>query len=446
MTNTLENNLTEGNVAKQLVRYALPLVLTSLLQSLYSISDTIIAGRFIGASALSAINNAGLITNVVTQIVIAFTIGGNILIGQYYGAKEEKNRKAASGTLFSICILSGVIFSAALFIFARPIMQALGAPAFHEAVKYLQVCAGGIVFIFAYNALSSILRAIGNSRKPLLFIIIAVSMNVVLDLFFVAVLGWGVKGAAFATVLSQFTAFASAFIFCLRQRGYLGMTMQFIRIQKEKVLRILKIGFPLILQWMAASISWITIAFLINKYGVECSAGNGISNRIKELCQLFITAMTSAAATMIAQNLGANLYERAYAVMKTCMKITLLMAVIMIIFVQLLGPQMVSVFTDDLQTHGWAVRNLRIEIFAQVFYAGFLTFNTLPTSSGHTMFVMWNSFVNCIVVRIVLAVILERFMGAEGVFWACAIAPAVSVPIGCWFAKSGRWKQNLAKG
>lgn len=441
---SLEQRLTEGSVPRQLIRYALPLVTTSLLQAVYGIVDTIVAGRFIGSDALSGINNASLVMNLVTQIAIAFTLGGNVLISQLFGGGDEEGRKQASGTLVSVCILSGAAVSALLFLLARRILIALGAPSLEDAVAYLSVCALGTLFIFGYNALSAILRAIGNSKMPLYFIIISAFANIVLDLYFVIGLRWGVIGAALATTLSQIAAFLAALIFCLIKREKLGLTPVYLRPSFSMLKKISKLGFPLVLQWSVASISWLTVAFLINKYGVDCSAGNGISAKIKDLCQLFISALTGGASTMIAQNLGAKLYDRAYEVMKTCMKITLAAACLLIIFVQLTAPWLVSGFTNDPATHAWAVRNLRIEIFAQIFYAGFLTYNTLATSSGHTMFVMLNSFVNCIVVRMVLALVLERFFGADGIFLACAIAPLSSVPIGWWFARSERWKKPLA--
>jgi len=131
--------------------------------------------------------------------------------------------------------------------------------------------------------------------------------------------------------------------------------------------------------------------------------------------------------------------------MKVCMRMTLMMAACLIVIAQLFGPQMVSIFTPDPEVQRWAVTNLRIEIFAQVFYAGFLTYNTLATGCGDTVFVMWNSFVNCILVRLVLAVILEHFFGITGVYVACAIAPASSVPIGWWYYRKEKWKKSALK-
>lgn len=185
------------------------------------------------------------------------------------------------------------------------------------------------------------------------------------------------------------------------------------------------------------------VVALINQYGVSVSAGNGVSNKIRDFCQLFVTAMCTGAGTMCAQCLGAQLYDRAEQVMKTCMRITLIMAGVIIAVAELFAPRFAAIFTPDPQVQQWAVLNLRIEIVCQIFYAGMFSYNTLATGSGHTMFIMWNSFLNCIVVRLILALILDHLFGVVGVYVACGVAVASSVPVGYWFYRSRRWMHPL---
>ena len=444
---SIDRDLTQGSVTKQLVRYALPLVTTSLLQSLYSIADYIVAGYFISSAGQSAINNASLIMNLMTQIAIGLTLGGNILIGQYFGSREDEPRKQSAGSLLTLAVIVGVVCAALFTIFSRPLLILLKAPALAEATTYMQICAIGLFPIFGYNALSALLRAVGNSKIPLYCIIASTATNVVLDLLLVAVFHMGVAGAALATLASQFISFLAALIFCLKHREHLGLTLKYLRPRAERVRAITKLGLPTAFQWAIASVSWLVVAYLINGHGAASlvySAANGASNKIKDFCQLFISAMTGAASTMVAQNLGARLYDRAHSIMKTCMKITLGMAAVFIILCEILAPVLVSFFTPDPQVQHWAAINLRIEIIGQLFYAGFFTYNTLATGCGDTMFVMWNSFVNCIIFRLILAIIFNHFWGVYGVFIACAIAPASSVPIGWFYCRKGYWKKSLA--
>ena len=442
----LQNDLTRGSVSRQLIRYAMPLVASSLLQAVYSITDIIIAGHCIGDNGLSAINTSGIVMNMLTQLAIGVTVGGNILVSRCFGSGAGEDRRKAAGNTVTIGVIAGILFTALVVLLCRPILVLLRAPAMEDSVAYLGICGVGLFFIFGYNALSAILRGVGNSRIPLYCIILSVSLNVVLDVYFVAVRGMGVAGAALATIIGQGVSFVTALIFCLLHRESLGLQLRYLAPEKQVVSRTLKLGLPVALQWTIASVSWLVVLTLINKYDVDVSAANGVSNKIRDFCQLFLSALTTGAGTMCAQCLGAKLYDRAEQVMKTCMKLALGMAAVIIVLAEVLAPWLVMIFTPDPEVQAWAVINLRIEIICQIFYAGMFTYNTLATSSGHTVFIMWNSFLNCIVVRLVLAVVLEHFMGVYGVYLACGIAVSSSVPVGWWFYRSNRWKiaKNVA--
>lgn len=436
-------DLTQGNVRKTLMKYAIPMVLTNLMQSLYSIIDMIIVGQFIGGTAVSAINNGSLVMAFLVQIAIGFTVGGNIVIGQYFGAKKDTDAKEASGTLFAFTFYSGIICSIAFYFLSQKLLILLGAPALEEATIYLKTCSVGIIFTFSYNALTATLRAVGNSKKPFHFIATSMIVNIILDVAFVAILNWGIFGVAFATLISQFIAFALALAYVYKNRLYTGFTKEYLKVNVHKLKLIIKYGIPLSLQSTVGSISWLAVAYLLNKYGADVSAGNGISNKIKEFCQLFISAVTSATVTMVAQNIGAKEFDRAKKVMFECMKITLSLAFLFIVICELFAPFLVSIFINEPIVASHAITNLRIEIIAQVFYAGFFTFNVLATGSGHTVFVMFNSFLNCIVLRLILAFLLESTIGLTGIYVACMIAPSISVPVGYLFYRSNKWKISL---
>ena len=420
-------NLTEGSVFRSLLKYAAPMIVTSILQAVYSIVDIWIAGIYIGGSGISGISNGSLIMNLITQIAIGITVGGNVLISQYFGSGMETDRRKAVGTLLVSSLIMSVFFGFIFYASARPLLVFLNAPALEEAVVYVQICSMGMLFIFGYNALSAL----------------ATAVNVVLDYIFIAEMDMGVAGAAIGTATAQGVSFFTALIYTARHGGDYGFDSKELKVYGEKLKKILRLGFPIALQWTIASVSWLAVAFLINLYGVDVSAGNGISNKIKDFCQLFITAMTSAAATMAAQNLGAGKFDRAREVLNSCLKTTIIMAFIIIAIVEAAAPFIVSFFNKDPIICGHAVTNIRIEIIAQIFYAGFLSYNILATACGDTIFVMANSFLNCIVVRLILAFALESVMGIMGVYLACMIAPASSVPVGWYYCKREKWKKRL---
>ena len=215
-------DLTEGVIWKKLLIYAAPVMLSSLLQSAYSITDLIVAGWFIGDNGISAINNSSQVMVVLTQIIMGITTGGNILMSQYYGGKDTDNRHKTNVTLFTLALLAGAVMTVALYVLSRPILIGLKAPALEEATVYLQLCALGLLPIFGYNALSSMLRAVGNSRQPFYCVAVTAACNIALDILFMGQFHWGVMGAALATTLSQLLSFLVCLVYVLRQKGQIG--------------------------------------------------------------------------------------------------------------------------------------------------------------------------------------------------------------------------------
>ena len=435
-------DLTKGSISKQLVRFSAPLVLSSLLQAVYGMVDMIVAGRFIGPAGLSAVNNSSMIMLFVTQILIGFGTGGNVQIGQHFGAGEREDCKQSVVTLFTFCISLGTALVAVFAVSARPILVALKAPALDDAAGYLFICAFGIIFIAGYNATSAALRSVGNSKAPLICVAVSCFLNIALDIIFVALLGWGVAGTAVATVISQGVSFVVSLAIVLRNYELFGLRLTKLFLRADKLKKLLKLSIPVCIQMGVTYVSWFAVMYAINGYGIVISAGNGVSIKIKNLCQLFITAMSSGSTAMIAQNVGAGEFDRVRKVLYTSMRIALCVSIILIAAVEIFAPQLASFFTPDERTAAAAVTNLRIEIVSQIFYAVFLMYHSLALGVGHTWYVTMSSFVNCILARVALIFVLERLMGLTGIYLACLIAPATSVPIGIWYERSNRWRKK----
>ena len=415
-------------------------MISSLLQSVYGMVDMIIAGQFIGSSGLSAVNNSSTIMLFVTQVLMGISTGGSILIGQFFGAKDSANCKDSVTTLFTFSMALSLALVAILFVSARPVLVILNAPTLEEATQYLTICAFGIIFISGYNAVAGAMRSVGNSRGPLICIAVTSVLNIVLDIVFVSAFDLGVSGLAYATVISQGVSFVMSLVIVLRDRELYGLRLTRLYIRKDKLRSMLKLGVPVCIQMTVANISWLSVVFLINSYGVFVSAGYGVSVKIKNFCLLFITAMSSASAAMIAQNVGAREYDRARKVVYTSMRIAVGASVLIIVAVELFAPQLVSIFTSEAETSEIAVKNLRIEIISQIFYASFQMYHALALGAGHTWFVLMSSFVNCILARLVLIFALNHFIGLVGIYIACMVAPSTSVPIGYWYERSNRWR------
>lgn len=439
--NTLD--LTEGKVLHKLIQYAAPLVVMSLMQSFYSMADLVISGHFIGSRGISAINNSSQVMLLLTQIIIGLSQGGNILIGQFFGAKDEERRKETTNTLFFSFMGLSVVFVIILYLVSGRILTMLEAPAYEEALSYLRISSIGIFFIFGYNALVAAVRGVGDSKRPMKIIMLATVTNIVLDLLFVGGFQMGTGGAALATVIAQGLSFALILRHVLRTGEVFDICLREPKMTRESFAAIMKLGIPCAVQMSLAGLSWLTVTRFINAYGVAASAGGGVSAKIKEFCQLFIVAITNASSTMIAQTLGAEKYDRAKEILYTSMKITLTVAAALIIIVEAAAPLLVSIFTREPEVAEVAVLNLRIEIIGQLFYAIFMMYHAFAIGAGHTWYALLSSFVNCILVRVVLVVILDKLMGLPGVFLACMIAPASSVPIGMVYIRTNVWRKKL---
>ena len=440
-----QHDLTQGSVTKQLIRYALPVVASSLLQAIYSLVDMLVVSRLLGETGASGVSNASQFITVLTQVAIGLSNGGNILVGQYFGAGDRKNREETTGSFFTLFVLLGAAVSVIIFFVSGPFMTMMGAPARAEAVAYLTAACWGLFFVYGYNAFASVLRAMGNSRTPMTCVLVSVVTNIGLDILFVGPLGMGTAGAAWATVISQGISCVMCFVYLLGHREFFSFQRELLRMRWEKIRVILKLGIPCAVQMTVAGISWLVVTYLINDYGAVISAANAYSGKVKDLSGMFISATSTAAASMVAQNLGAGLYDRGKKVMYTAMRLALCMAAVIIVVVELFAPVFVGSFTSDPEAAHYAVLNLRVEIVGQIFYAIFLVYHALMLGAGDTWWVFLSSFANCIVFRVVLSILFEHFWGVEGIYAACAIAPSISVPVGMYYTRSNRWRKSLAK-
>ena len=439
-----QTDLTQGSVRRQLIRYALPVIATTVMQTVYSLVDLLVVSHLLGSVGASGVSNSTQITLMLTNVTVGLSNGGNILVSQYFGSQDKASREKVTGTFITLFALVGILMSALGFTFAGPMLRAIKAPAFAEALAYLRIASCGMLFVCLYNCLASVLRAVGNSKQPMRIIMVTCVVNLFLDLLFVGPLHMGTAGAALATVLSQGLSFVCALVYLLKNRDIFSWRRGDLRLDGGIVGRILKLGIPNAIQMLVAGISWLSVAFLVNGYGVDCSAASAYSAKIKDLSSMFIIALTNAASVMVAQTLGAKLFDRAKAVMREAMKLSFLISAVLVIFVELTAPFLAGIFTNEPQVIEIAALNMRIEIIGQFFYAIFLIYHSLMIGAGDTQYVLLSSFVNCILFRVPLGIAFNAAFGLVGVFVACAIAPASSILVGWLYTRSNRWRRSIA--
>ncbi len=440
-----QTDLTQGDVRRKLIQYALPIIATTVMQTVYSLVDLVVVSHLMGTAGASGVSNSSQIMLLLTNVAVGLSNGGNILIGQYFGSREKEKQERVTGTFLTLFALVGVLVAALSCLFAGPMVRAIQAPAYEEAVAYLRVASPGMVFVFLYNCLSSILRAVGNSRQPMRIILWACGLNVVLDLLFVGPLQMGTAGAALATVISQALSCVLALAYLLKNRDIFSFRPALLRMNGEDVAHILKLGVPCAIQMTVASVSWLTVTFLVNRHGVDASAASAYAAKVKDLSMMFITALVNAASAMIAQTLGAGLFDRAGAVLREAMKLSVLISAVLVLLVELTAPLLAQLFTGEPEVIRLAALNMRIEILGQMFYAIFLIYHAMMIGAGHTWMVLASSFVNCVLFRIIFCILFDSIWGLTGIFVACAIAPASSIPVGLAYLRSNRWRRSITQ-
>ncbi len=448
MSKTLETNLTEGNVLKQLIKFAIPLLIANILQSLYSTVDMIVVGNFADSAGLSAVSIGGQIMMLITNAGFGLTMGGQIIIAQYTGARDRDGQLRTIGTTVSFVALLSLAVTVIGLIFYRPLLTLMNTPA--EAVipsrQYLFVCILGIIFIMGYNVVCCILRALGDSQRPMVFVGIATVVNIIGDLILVAVFDLGALGAAIATVAAQAVSFGWASIYLYKHRDIFVFDFKkdSFRIMKDKLKMILKIGIPFAIQFSIISLSVMFIVAMINGYGVAASAAYGVGGKIDNFAMMPYFAIESAASTMVGQCIGAGRKDRVQKVVRFTMVVNMTMAVIMVIIIQLVPEFFIRIFNQDPEVIEYGVQYLRIVTFSYFAFAGMTAYNALVMGVGNSTLSLIGSILDGVVLRLSLACLFVYVFnwGMTGILLATTLSPfGVTLVSGIYY-HSGIWKKR----
>ena len=354
-TNSISRDFTQGSVAKQLLWFTLPFMASNALQVLYSTIDMIIVGEFVGTAGLSAVSQSSQILNFATMVCLGFSNGGQVLISQALGAGKRKELNQIIGTLFSLILILAVILSAA-FLGAREwIMTAMNIPeeSHDYAVEYLVICGAGLVFTAGYNMVSAVLRGMGDSKRPLMFVGIASAVNLVLDILFTGVFGWAVAGAAWATIIGQAVSFLFSLYYLYRHKEGFGFDFQrkSFHINGHYAKMILSLGTPMAIQSGCINISMLFVNAMVNDVGVVASATFGVGIRIDDIVNKISQGIQYAAMPMISQNIAAGKQDRAVQVVHWAWRFSVALTVVFMAAYVIFGKQLFMLFSDDPLVH-----------------------------------------------------------------------------------------------
>ena len=308
MQKTTAKDMTEGPILRQLIAFALPLMLGNVFQMLYNTVDSVIVGNFVSKQALAAIGSTTMIVNLFVFFFNGFSIGAGVVIGQYFGARDmEKLHDAIETTMAATFILS-LLFSLLSFVIVDPLLRMMSTPedVFHDASVYLRIYLGGIAGLLIFNMGSGVLRAVGDSTRPLYFLIFTSLLNIALDLFFVLVLKMGVAGAAVATIVSQFLSAALILVLLSRTRDIYRLEWRELCIRWPILRRVFAIGLPAAVQSVITALSNVFVQGYINVFGSDVMAGWSSYNKLDQFIMLPMQSMAMSATTFVSQNVGAG--------------------------------------------------------------------------------------------------------------------------------------------
>lgn len=445
---TIGVDLTEGSVGSRLFRFSVPFMLANLLQTGYNMVDMVVVGHFVGADGLSAVSTCGELIQLYTFIAIGFGGAGQTMIGQFIGAKDRRRVNRTIGTLFSVLLLMALAITILCFATVDWQLSLINLPA--EALasgrSYLLVCGAGMVFIFGYNLVSSILRGMGDSKRPLLFIAVASVVNLVLDLLFVPVMGMGVMGAALATVLGQAVSFLWALVFLYRRREALGFDFklkQFIP-HTDVLGTLMRLGIPMSAQGALISVSMLYVCSLLNQFGVAASAANGIQLKLANISRIVASAMCTAASAMIAQCIGANKQERVKSVFWWNLGIALIASSAFGIALLLFPRQIFGLFNTDEAVLAYASVYAVFGLFDCLGNALRSPCNALVNGVGAALLGFTASLVDGVFARIAFSILFGNVMGmgVAGYWLGSTLAGYVTVAILAPYFLSGAWKRK----
>lgn len=449
-SSSVSMDLLNKPVAQTLLRFSFPFMLSTLLQTLYSTTDTIIVGQFLGSAGLTAVSNGSQLMQMLYMICIGFSTAGQILIAQAVGAKNYDKTQKVVGTLFTLEVALSAVIGAACVIFHHQMLTVLNTPAeaLAQAEYYTLICGAGMIFTGLYNMFSAVLRGMGDSKHPLLFVFIASVLNMVLDIIFIAVFHWNVAGAALATVIGQVVSVIFSIWFLRRNsvQFHFHLGLRDMIPHRETAGQIVKIGIPLAVQSGAIQFSFLFVSRMVNTLGINVSSAFGVAQKVRSVPTILTQALNLGASSMIGQNLGAGQTDRVKSTVNWgLVYATIINAVFAVLFI--LAPlPCFRLFTPDQAVLAYAAMSMFTLVVELPGRCLMPACNALVSAQGFVQFSFVVAFLDAFAGRVLfcwlLGVVLD--LGALGYFLGYSVGTYLTaIPVFVYYV-SGWWKKRAA--
>lgn len=443
-TKATKYHLTEGPIVPNLIKFSLPMILSMLIQQLYNVADTVIVGQFVGSDAIAAVGASFSIMMLFNSLFMGIATGAGIIVAQYFGARRDDMVRKAVSTSFTIAYIIGIVLSVFGFFLSGPMLELLGTPEniIKDSTTYLAIVYAGMLGNIAYNMGGGILRGMGDSKWPLIFVAISAATNVVLDLVFVVFFEMGVAGVAIATTISHFLSGILVHVRINSGKYPCHFSPKTVMLDKQLTKQIFKLGIPSALQSAAMSFGSVIIQSFANKFGSNFIAANSIVMKIDGFAVMPMMAYGMAVSTFVGQNIGARKVDRASKGIRSSMILVICFALVMGVFLWIFGGSVMHIFTDEQAVLDIGFKGIRILAF---FYS-IMGLNHCMTgamrgagSAAVPMIAQIAGTATRIPVAYFLAVVP---MDHYGLFWSMAISMCVPQIISQIYYNSGKWKNK----
>ena len=443
---TYVKDMTVGNPTSLLLAFMLPMVIGNVFQQFYNMVDSMIVGKYVGADALAAVGATGSLNFLIFSLCGGMSNGIGIIISQYFGAGNDEGVKKAIANATYIMAFVATMMGVIGFVFAKPLLAFLNTPAdiLDTAALYMQIMSAGIFAVALYNCIAAILRAIGDSKTPLYFLIVASILNVVLDLLFVRVFHMGVAGAGIATIIAQLLSGVGSLIFALKKNVYFKLQREHMQVEKDIIRHCIRMGVPLAFQSSLIAISCVALQSVVNTFGSVVVAAFTATGRIEQLVQQPYNSLGMAISTYTGQNVGAGKIDR---VRQGFLKACIIMAVfsfVMLPLAQFGGEWIIKLFVNDIEVIELGTQALKITSWFYLFLGCIYVARGMLNGAGDAAFAFANGLIE-MAGRICFAKPLTMIpmVGVWGVWLATALTWFVTGIISMLRYAQGKWKMNV---
>lgn len=408
----LTRDMTNGSTVKHLLLFSLPALIGNVFQQIYNLADSIIVGRGVGPDALAAVGASGSISFLFFALCNGIGSGGGIIASQYYGAKEDEKVKNCIVNTGLILLIVPLLFGTIGYISAPRLLKLLSTPVeiLPEATMYVRYMCLGLLFVSMYNFIASMLRALGDSVSPLIFLIVSTIINIILDLLFVYRFGMGIRGAAIATVIAQLVSALGSGIYAVLFNSYFKLKKADFKISANMISKIVKLGVPMSLQFALIAISTMALQRVVNAYGTTVVAAFTTTSRIEQIVHQPYQTLCASLATFCGQNYGADKKERVYDGYKKGMIIMAIISVVMLGVMQFFGRELTGLFVTDSEVIELGAMGLKITSYFYVTLGTIYTIRGVLTGVGDAFFALFNGIIE-VIGRLTVPILLTSFLG-----------------------------------